>query len=323
MADFGAPPDPSYHVPTIDMSRWTSGTAADRAALAAELDAAACTVGFLQLINHSIPPSTLAAALAAADAFYALPAAEKALVVPPSKTVNRGYSAPRSEALALSLASAAAAPPPRPDTFEAFTFGEDTVDYALPFYAAGRERFFAPNIWPARPAGFRGAVVEYFEAARALGHTLTDVFAVALGLEAEYFRPLVDRSTTTMRVLNYDPAEDDAAQGRGMALEGGIDTGVQLRMGAHTDYGMLTVLYADRVHGLQIFDETGVWRSVLPEPGAILINFGDMMAEMTNDRWKSTYAFFASVFILLRTSTADQHQRLLNCLCFLCWQTPL
>ncbi len=61
-----------------------------------------------------------------------------------------------------------------------------------------------------------------------------------------------------------------------------------MRMGAHTDYGMVTVLYADPVPGLQIVGPDGHWHDVVPEPGALVVNLGDMTAQWTNDRWRST-----------------------------------
>jgi hypothetical protein len=49
----------------------------------------------------------------------------------------------------------------------------------------------------------------------------------------------------------------------------------QFGMGAHTDYGILTVLYADRVKGLQIIGPDGLWHDVIPKLGAFLVNLGD------------------------------------------------
>ena len=62
----------------------------------------------------------------------------------------------------------------------------------------------------------------------------------------------------------------------------------QQRMGAHTDYGIVTVLYADRVPGLELLDKRGEWIGVVPEPGAYLVNVGDLLAQWSNDRWVST-----------------------------------
>jgi isopenicillin N synthase-like dioxygenase len=59
-------------------------------------------------------------------------------------------------------------------------------------------------------------------------------------------------------------------------------------MGEHTDYGIVTVLWADRVAGLQVLGRDGEWHEVMPAEGALLINLGDLMARWTDDRWMST-----------------------------------
>jgi isopenicillin N synthase-like dioxygenase len=59
-------------------------------------------------------------------------------------------------------------------------------------------------------------------------------------------------------------------------------------MGEHTDYGIVTVLWADQVAGLQVLGRDGGWHDVSPDDGALLINLGDLMARWTNERWMST-----------------------------------
>lgn len=54
-----------------------------------------------------------------------------------------------------------------------------------------------------------------------------------------------------------------------------------------SDYGLVTILYADPVPGLQIFT-SGAWHNVTPLPGSLIVNFGDMTALVTNDRYLST-----------------------------------
>jgi isopenicillin N synthase-like dioxygenase len=164
-----------------------------------------------------------------------------------------------------------------PDLFEAFNIGPDNWPEGDPVYEAERHRLFVPNIWPDRPADLRPALVAYFDEARQLAHNLTGLFARALGLEATFFADKTDHSTDTLRVNNYDraPGEPDPVDG-------------QQRMGAHTDYGIVTILYADPVPGLQIIGPDGVWDDVLPREGAFLVNIGDLLARWTNDRWRST-----------------------------------
>ena len=63
----------------------------------------------------------------------------------------------------------------------------------------------------------------------------------------------------------------------------------QLRAGAHSDYGSLTILLPQTGSGgLQILSPSGRWVDVPPVPGAFIINIGDLMAQWTNDRWVST-----------------------------------
>ena len=59
-------------------------------------------------------------------------------------------------------------------------------------------------------------------------------------------------------------------------------------MGAHSDYTAFTLLLADPVPGLQIVTTNGEWIDVIPEPGEVLFNVGDLLAIATNDVWPST-----------------------------------
>ena len=58
------------------------------------------------------------------------------------------------------------------------------------------------------------------------------------------------------------------------------------RLNAHTDFGQLTLLFQDMVGGLEVHDGQ-VFRPVVPKPGTVIINVGDMLERQTNGRWKS------------------------------------
>jgi isopenicillin N synthase-like dioxygenase len=62
----------------------------------------------------------------------------------------------------------------------------------------------------------------------------------------------------------------------------------QLRLGAHTDYGSLTLLYQDETPGGLQVHRDGVWRDAPIVPGTFVVNIGDLMSRWTNDRWVST-----------------------------------
>jgi isopenicillin N synthase-like dioxygenase len=207
--------------------------------------------------------------VAATDEFFALPLDEKLRYRSPRPEINRGYAAKGTEGLTYSLGVDGRPP----DLFEAFNIGPDEVPPGVP---ADRPEF-APNLWPARPTGLRDALVPYFTDVAALARRITSVMALALGLDATFFDDKTDHSTDTLRVNHYERGAGEPAPAPG-----------QQRMGAHTDYGIVTVLYADRVPGLEILGPDGQWHGVLPPEGAFLVNLGDLLAEWTNDRWRST-----------------------------------
>ena len=63
----------------------------------------------------------------------------------------------------------------------------------------------------------------------------------------------------------------------------------QLRAGAHSDYGSLTILKAEaNPGGLQVYNKAGEWVDVPIVPDCFVVNIGDLMARWTNDRWVST-----------------------------------
>lgn len=260
-------------VPVVDLSGWSSGGTAARERVSAAVDAACSEVGFLQVTGHGLEDSLIGRMLDAADRLFDLPLETKMGYRPVSPEVNNGYSPVGSESLTYSLGVEDAPP----DLFEAFNLGPDDPDFTDPAVLAERDRIFAPNRWPAELPEFRDVGVEYFAAVSSLAHRLTSVFAVALGMDEGFFEGFTRHSTDTLRINHYQRRPE-----MGDPLPG------QARMGAHTDYGIVTLLYADRVPGLEIVGSDGAWHPVLPEPNAYLVNIGDLLAQWTNDRWRST-----------------------------------
>ncbi len=258
-------------VPVIDLGGWAHGSAAQRAVIAASVDAACRESGFFQIVGHGVPAELIDHVLAEVDAFFHLPLEEKLRIGPASDAINRGFLPLGSEALSYSVGIDTPA-----DLRECFVMGPDDVpDDEI--HRLDPHNVFAPNLWPQRPAGLRPAMTAYFAAVAALAHTIVDVYAVALGLPADHFHGHLDHSTETLRVNYYERLAPDAPL---------ADS--QQRLGAHTDYGITTVLHADRVPGLQLLDLDGAWHDVLAEPGAFIVNLGDLLAQWTNDRWRST-----------------------------------
>jgi isopenicillin N synthase-like dioxygenase len=257
-------------VPIIDITsfRMPYADTTVRTGVVQEVDEAARTVGFMEITGHGIPAGTLSSFTRAADAFFALDAKLKHKYrCPPG--VNRGYTPPKAESLSNSLGLASAA-----DLFEAINIGATAADYPGLDLPAD---VYAANVYPAEVPEFEAAVTDWFTAAGTVARTMVRIFGVALGGREDYFAPFTDHSIDVLRMNNYRLPSADITLERG-----------QLGMGAHTDYGIVTVLWADQVPGLEILGADGGWHPVQPAEGALLVNLGDAIARWTNDQWIST-----------------------------------
>ena len=260
-------------VPTIDISDWTAGRAEQRTHVASQVDQACRTIGFMQIVGHGIPEETSTGLAEAIDTFFGLDEATKNQCGAPRPSINRGYSPPAAERLSYSLGVDSPA-----DMFEAFNVGASVADYPSVDPALLDPEVYADNIWPSSEvaAALEAKVGVWFQAAGRLARTITSILAKALDLPVGHFEPFADHSIDVLRMVNYALPE-------GQQLEPN-----QLGMGAHTDYGIVTVLWADAVPGLEILGPDQAWHSVIPAPGAILVNLGDLLARWTNDRYTST-----------------------------------
>ena len=261
----------TFQVPIVDISAYTGdGTAAERRATADAVDKACRTVGFIQIIGHGVPQRAIDGLTCAMDDFFSqsLEVKKQSVIA----GVNRGYTAPKSEQLSLSLGVESATR--MNDFFEAFNIGQG-VD-AFPGLDLPAQHY-ADNLWPAEVSGFPERTQAWFAEAGRVARTLTTIFADALDLPPGYFGQFTDHSLDVLRMNNYALPPGD------IELDADL-----IGMGEHTDYGIVTVLWADRVAGLQVLADDGSWNDVMPEPGALLINLGDLTARWTNENWKST-----------------------------------
>jgi isopenicillin N synthase-like dioxygenase len=236
-------------IPVIDIS-------GERAGVVEEVGRACREIGFLTVTGHGVPEELVARTAATGRAFFDLPESAKLRLAEGEPAPGLpAYRPLRSERLAASLGRSTPG-----DLKESLDWGP-----AVPGHG-----------WPEQPPGLRPAFEEYFAAVAGLGERLRRLFALALGLPEDWFEASFRGHSSSMRVINYpDP-------------EGALEPG-QLRAGAHTDYGCMTILRTeDAPGGLQVQTRDGEWLDVHAVPGSFVVNLGDMMARWTNDRWAAT-----------------------------------
>ncbi|MCC4307764.1 hypothetical protein LL252_04185 [Alcanivorax marinus] len=259
-------------VPVIDIARFRFGDAEDRRAVAREVDRACTDIGFLIIDGHGVDPGLIERTRAVSREFFDLPEAEKRRVARPGVDVSRGYTGLEDESVARSRDATAT----QGDLNESLMIGPvDRPDEAYATAPAAGQHF-APNIWPERPAALRPVWTEYYRAMGDLAATIMRIFALALDLDEDYFDDKIDKHISRLRLRNY-PAQAQAPKPG------------QIRAGAHSDYGSLTILCTeDKPGGLQVCNAEGEWVDVPIVPGTFIINIGDLMERWSNDRWVST-----------------------------------
>lgn len=258
-------------VPTIDIGAFLTNDAAGKCAVAEQVARTCEQTGFLIIAGHGFPMELLARAQRELFAFFDLPVEAKNRWHPTGPSKQRGYHGFATRGLAYTLGEQTP-----PDLRESVFLGP--VDDQRAYYAKLPEAAtsYAPNLIPDQPAGLAATLVSLYREYERLACDMMRVFAVALELPEEFFDGTLDRHFSVMSCHYYPVLENPPLHG-------------QLRTGAHTDYGAMTILAAtDAEGGLEVRLPDSSWAGVRPKPGELVVNLGDMMARWTNGRWAST-----------------------------------
>ena len=212
------------YIPIIDVSELGASGRTPRR-VAGELGAACRESGFFYVVGHGVDEALQGRLREPSREFFAQDLQAKlAIRMALGGRAWRGYFRVGDE-----LTSG------KPDQKEGLYFGSELAADD-PRVLAGTP-LHGPNLFPAEPAGLRGAVLEYMAVLTGLGHRLMGGLALSLGLEESYFADHCTAEPLTLfRIFNYPPPADPALWG----------------VGEHTDYGLLTILLQDDAGGLEV-----------------------------------------------------------------------
>jgi isopenicillin N synthase-like dioxygenase len=232
----------------------------DKVRFAREIGGSFRQFGFAMVRDHGIDADLIARAWELTAQFFALPEAEKRSYLIPGSHGARGYTAFGTE-----IAKGAQLH----DLKEFWHVGRD-----LPAGHKLAGASMPPNVWPARPAGFREVFEPLYAAFDEVGATILSRIALDLGLDEHWFDPTIADGNSVLRLLHYPPVPD---------AEGGA-----IRAGAHEDINLITLLLGAEEAGLELLARDGQWIGVAPPEGALVVNIGDMLQRLTNHVLPST-----------------------------------
>ncbi|HSR37305.1 MAG TPA: 2-oxoglutarate and iron-dependent oxygenase domain-containing protein, partial [Phnomibacter sp.] len=246
-------------IPVVDLSTFTNGSESDRKAFVYELGRAYEDVGFVAVKNHGIPDELIEELYRYVKEFFSLPLPIKKNYEKQELAGQRGYTSFGKEHAKGSTA---------PDLKEFYQYGQtvednDPVASEYPANVAVNE---VPQLTPTLFRAYR-----HFEKS---GRALLKAIALYLGLDENYFEPFVVNGNSILRAIHYPPITQEPASA--------------IRAEQHEDINLITLLVGASAEGLQILTKQNEWVGVTALPGQIVVNVGDMLQRLTNNRLRST-----------------------------------
>lgn len=249
-------------IPVIDFKPFVIGDVGKQQQVAQELYNACHELGFVYIKNHGVSQALIEQVFLQSKRFFDLSLEVKHQLAWSSEFSNRGYIGIERERL----------DPEQPgDLKEAFNVGKEGLEATSP---RPDNPALTQNQWPA-DEDFRRTVLNFFEACTEAANRAFYAFELALQLPEAFIINKHAKQEHVLRLLHYPPMSREPELG-------------QIRAGAHSDYGSLTLLFQDEMGGLEVKTAGGEWIAAPVIPNTVLVNTGDLTQRWSNDVFRST-----------------------------------
>ena len=246
-------------IPVVDLDQFVNGTPASKQAFISQLGEAYETVGFVAVKNHGIPDELIARQYEYVQQFFSLPLEKKLGYEIPGLAGQRGYTSFGREHAKGSEA---------PDLKEFFQYGQtlakgDVVNEHYP-----------DNVQVAEIPAFNDTIFSAYRHFEKSGGAMLQAIALYLGLDEYFFDPHIKNGNSILRCIHYPPIT--------------VEPKSAIRAEQHEDINLITLLVGASADGLQILTKQGDWVAVTSLPDQIVVNVGDMLQRLTNNKLRST-----------------------------------
>ncbi|MEC8679890.1 MAG: 2-oxoglutarate and iron-dependent oxygenase domain-containing protein [Bacteroidota bacterium] len=241
-------------VPTLDISKFTSGNQDLVEEFSEDLGNSFNQTGFAIIKNHGLTEETTKNLYSSIQTFFELDDEKKVKYYFPELYGQRGYVIKGQEHAKGSS---------KGDLKEFFHIGNPAISNPK-------------NIWPIEVDQFEEIGTNAFLTLENIGLTILEAIALFLNLDKNYFENKVKGGESIMRSIHYYPLKEEDVQ------DGAV------RAGAHGDINLITLLMGASADGLEILTKEDKWIPIISEPDQLVINVGDMLERLTNKKLMST-----------------------------------
>jgi|SRR5690606_7314496 len=252
----------SFDIPSLDIHDFTNGNPQDKERFVEDLGKGFHDIGFVAVKNHGLNKMLSEELYKAVKSFFDLADIVKEKYNIPGLAGQRGYVGKGKEHAKGRKTG---------DLKEFFHIGQE-VNEDDPLTNS-----YPPNVWPEEVPELRTFGVKAFEVLEQTGMRILSAIALYLELPEDYFDKKAEKGNSILRPIHYFPITDPNS-----IPEDAV------RAAAHGDINLITLLMGASAEGLQILGKNGQWISVTAKPDQLIVNVGDMLARLTNDRLKST-----------------------------------
>ena len=247
------------NIPIVDLSDFTNGNDQQKAAFVEKLGKAYEEVGFVAVKNHGIPQALIDDLYTYVQQFFSLPSEKKKTYEIPELAGQRGYTSFGKEHAKGSDA---------PDLKEFFQYGQTVpADHPL-------KPEYPDNVAVKEIELFNDTFYKAYRAFEKSGKSLLQAIALYLKLPQNYFDDFVEEGNSIVRAIHYPPITEEPKSA--------------IRAEQHEDINLITLLVGASAGGLEILTRNNEWVPVTSLPEQIVVNVGDMLQRLTNNKLKST-----------------------------------
>ena len=250
------------NIPRLDLNDFLGGIPQQKKKFSDDLGDAFTETGFVTIANHGLSPALLTELYAEVKKFFDLPDDVKGKYEDPALAGQRGYTSKGKEKAKDSKT---------PDLKEFWQRGQSVTDGDK----VGEE--YPDNMIVEELPRFNEVTKEVFEKLDLAGKNLMSAISLFLGLDEHYFADKIHNGNSILRGIHYFPIADPDSLPPDA-----------VRAGAHEDINLITLLIGASADGLEVLTVNGDWYPVKAQGEDIVVNVGDMLQRLTNNRLKST-----------------------------------